>query len=96
MTADVFGKRVLSYSHLPRNFLEQLARVGDRIPEKQKEELLGILASSAKREIDILRKGYAVIAGTEKRMRGRAERAEHGHTLHQAARLLDQSSSLSL
>ena len=96
MTAALFRKTVLEYSHLPGVFLAELARVADRIPEAQQEEILGILETSAKHEVEILSKGYKVIADAEKKVRKQVEQAEQSETLKHADQLLNQSSSLSV
>ena len=96
MTSAAFQEKVLQYSHLPRVFLTELARVADRIPEKQQEEILAELDSSAANELEILAQGYKVIADAEKKVRKQAETEERTVELRDAENILTKSSSFSL
>ena len=96
MTNAVFQEKVLQYSHLPHAFLTELARVADRIPEKQRDEILAELEASAKRELEILAKGYKVISDAEKKVRGEAETYERSQEIQDVDKMLTQSSSFSL
>ncbi len=93
MSASLFQEKVLGYSHLPDAFLKALANVADRISEDKRTEILAELDHSATRELDILEKGYKIIAEAEKNLRKDVESAEHEQELSNADALLNQSSN---
>ena len=91
MTAVAFRDQVLAYSHLPSVFLQELAKVADRIPEAKRAEIIEELDSSAERELNILAEGYKIIAEAEKKVRKEVETVEHATDMAQADAVLTQN-----